>query len=305
MKSKNRSFKSCFITAPFGVNLGALTGVLDRAEIQWEWAKSNLDISDRLPGDLRRIIKGVDFVIGVILGDSVAPNIMFELGLAVGMRKPVLLIVADQTRVPFDLSSIPSLRASLDDEKALELHLDLLIRSARQGPRYSVSGPSGTSSRGPLRDLSFHDSTRYESKPDSALEGELVSLIEQAGGRTLLHPQHQGEAQHFTPDMLFWLPTADVELLNPAVVEVRGHLQSPKQLFDVEEQLLHFLQQTGVRTALLIVRGLGDEARREHRGSQLSNVFRLDFEKFRSLIRNHGLASYLHQERNRAAHGLR
>jgi len=95
MKPKNREFKSCFISAPFGVNLGALTRVLDRAEIQWEWARSNLDLSERLPGDLRKIIRGVDFVIGVILGGLGTDNIMFEVGLAVGMGRPVLLIVAD------------------------------------------------------------------------------------------------------------------------------------------------------------------------------------------------------------------
>jgi hypothetical protein len=94
MKTKNREFKSCFISAPFGINLGSLTRVLDRAEIHWEWARSNLDLSDRLPGDLRKIIRGVDF----------------EVGLAVGMGKPVLLIVADRAKIPSDLAGIPTVQ---------------------------------------------------------------------------------------------------------------------------------------------------------------------------------------------------
>lgn len=305
MKPKNREFKSCFISAPFGVNLGSLTRVLDQAEIQWEWARSNLDLSDRLPGDLRKIMRGVDFVIGVILGDSASDNIMFEVGLAVGMGKPVLLVVADQRKVPSDLAGIPSVQAPLNDERALSLHLDLLIRSSRQGPRYPVSGQSGGISTAQLQDFGLSTSLKYDSKPESALEGELVTLIEQAGGRTLLHPRPEGGTRQFTPDLLFWLPTADVELLNPAVVELRGHLQAPQQLLDAEEQLLRFLQQTGVRTGLLIVRGLGQEARTEFRGSPLLNVFRVDFEKFRNLITHGELGGYLHQERNRAAHGLR
>jgi len=305
MKTKNREFKSCFISAPFGANLGALTRVLDRAKIQWEWARSNLDLSDRLPGDLRKIIKGVDFVIGVILGGSASDNIMFEVGLAVGSGKPVLLIMADKRNVPSDLASIPSVNASLDDEKALELHLDLLIRRSRQGVRYPLSGQSGTSSVASLRDFGLRSSVRYDSKPESALEGELVALIEQAGGRTLLHPRPEGEVRQFTPDMLFWLPAADVELLNPAVVEVKGHVLTSAQLLDAEKQLLGFLQQTGVRTGLLIVRGLGHESGTEFRGTPFLNVFRLDFEKFRDLIRQGELAGYLHHERNRAAHGLR
>jgi hypothetical protein len=305
MKPKNREFKSCFISAPFGATLGSLTRVLDRAEIRWEWARSNLDLSDRLPGDLRKIIRGVDFVVGVILGGSASDNIMFEVGLAVGMGKPVLLVVADQRKVPSDLAGIPSVQASLDDEGALALHLDLLIRRSRQGPRYPVSGQSGTRSISQLHDFGLHTSLKYDSKPESALEGELVTLIEQAGGRTLLHPRPESGARQITPDLLFFLPTADVELLNPAVVELKGQPQTPQQLLAAEEQLLRFLQQTGVRTGLLIVRGLGQEPPTEFRGSPLLNVFRLDFEKFRSLITRGELATYLHLERNRAAHGLR
>jgi|HubBroStandDraft_6_1064221.scaffolds.fasta_scaffold02200_2 hypothetical protein len=305
MKSTNREFKSCFISAPFGASLGALPRVLDRAEIQWEWARSNLDISDRLPGDLRKIIKGVDFVIGVILGGSSSDNIMFEVGLAVGMGKPVLLVGANQGKVPTDLAGIASVQASLDDETALALHLDLLIRSSRQGPRYPVSGQTGKTSIGQFPDLGLRSSVKYDSKPESALEGELVTLIERAGGRTLLHPRLGGESRQFTPDVLFWLPTEDIELLNPAVVELKGHLLTSQQLIAAEDQLLQFLQQTGVRTGLLIVRGLGLEARGEFRGNPLLNIFRLDFEKFRSLVTQGELASYLRQERNRAAHGLR
>lgn len=305
MKSRNREFKSCFVSAPFGANLGALTRVLDRADIQWEWARSNLDSSDRLSGDLRKIIRGLDFVIGVIIGGSDSDNIMFEVGLAVGMGKPVLLIVADQRRVPSDLASIPSVQASLDDEKALALHLDLLIRSSRQGHRYPISGKSGTNLAAQLNNFELGARVRYDTKPNSALEGELVAIVEQAGGRALLHPRLEGETRQFIPDMLFWLPAADAELLNPAIVELKGQLPAPKQLLAAEEQLLLFLKQTGVRTGLLIVQGLGQESRAQFRGNPSLNVFRLDFEQFRRLITRGQLASYLHQERNRAAHGLR
>jgi hypothetical protein len=64
MKSKSRELKSCFISAPFGADLGTLTRVLDTAGIHWEWARTNLDLFCRIPGDLRTIIRSVDFVIG-------------------------------------------------------------------------------------------------------------------------------------------------------------------------------------------------------------------------------------------------
>ncbi len=59
-----------------GMQLHDLTRVLDEMNIQWEWVKSNLAYSERLPGDLRKIIRGVDFVIGVFMGDRAGPRLM-------------------------------------------------------------------------------------------------------------------------------------------------------------------------------------------------------------------------------------
>lgn len=304
MKPKKREFKSCFISAPFGADLGTLTRVLDRAGIQWEWAKSNLDLSD-LPGDLRTIIRSVDFVLGVLLGGPANGNTMFEVGLAVGAGKPVLLIGADESNVPSDLAGFPFVQASLNDDKAIELHLDLLIRSSLHGPRYPVTGQSRTGSAALPQAFGLRSSVLHDLKPAGPLEAELVSLIEQAGGRTLLHPRPEGEPRKFAPDLLFWLPSSDAELLNPAVVEVKGSPITQQQLADAEEQLLRFLQQTGVRTGLIIAPGLGQEPQVDFRGSPLLNVFRMNFETFRDLLTTGQLPNHLRQERNRAAHGLR
>jgi hypothetical protein len=305
MKTKNREFKSCFISAPFGADLGTLTRVLDTAGIRWEWAKSNLDLSGRLPEDVRKIIRSVDFVIGVFLGGPTVGNTLFELGLAVGAGKPILLIVADESKVPSDLAGLPFVQASLTDDKAIELHLDLLIRSPRHTPRYPVLGQSRTASRVSTTEFGLPSSMRHDVRPASQLEAELVSVIEQAGGRTILHPRPEGGTSRFAPDLLFWLPASDADLLNPAVVELKGYPMTPQQLVDAEQQLLQFLQQTGVRTGLIIVPSLGKETRVGFRGSPLLNIFTLDFETFRDFLKSGQLPDHLRQERNRAAHGLR
>jgi hypothetical protein len=305
MKTKNREFRSCFISAPFGADLGTLTRVLDRAGIRWEWAKSDLGLSGRLPEDLRKIIRAVDFVIGVFLGGPAIGNTLFEVGLAVGTGKPVLLIVADESEVPLDLAGFPFVQASLTDDKAIELHLDLLIRSSRHAPRYPVSGQSRSAPGVLTEGFTLRSSVPHDVQPANQLEAELVSLIEQAGGRTLLHPRPQGGTDKFAPDLLFWLPTSDAELLNPAVVELKGYPTTPPQLVATEQQLLQFLRQTGVRTGLIIVPSLGKESRLDFRGSPLLNIFRLDFETFRDLLKSGQLPAHLRQERNRAAHGLR
>jgi len=305
MDSLEKIFKSCFVSAKFGAELGLLPRVLDQVGIHWEWARSQSTNLERMPGDLRKIIRGVDFVLGVFFGGPGDANTMFEVGVALGIGKPVLLILATEDRLPYSLEGFPHLRASLNDEKAIAFHLDLLMRTSRRGSRYPSSSQTRSTATFSRGDPSIGKSAAKEQLPASALEAEIANLIEQAGGQVLLHPRPEGSAQSFRPDLLFWLPTRDAELLNPAVIELKSAPLTQSKLHETANQLFVFLQNTGVRTALLVGRGLGAQETIGFRGSPSQTVFFLDVETFRQLLRSGRLAEHLRQERNRAAHGLR
>jgi hypothetical protein len=94
-------------------------------------------------------------------------------------------------------------RASLNDEKVLALHLDLLIRSMERGFRYPVS--QGRKRGG--SPVSLGKPVVHGRRPADDFEAEVVELIEDAGGRVLLQPHHaEGPETKFAPDILFWLP---------------------------------------------------------------------------------------------------
>lgn len=270
--------------------------------IHWEWAKANVSLSERLPGDLRKLIRGVDFVIGVFFGGLADSNTMFEIGVAVGAGKPVLLLMADGTELPVNLQALPQVRVPLTDSNAIELHLDLLMRTAKSGFRYPISG----STTPKVVAGTVKPEKRIQSEHSgSAFEAEVAHIIEEAGGRVLLHPRSEAVAGvKFAPDLLFWLPTRDAEMLNPAVIEVKAPDLSTAQFRETEHQLFSFMQQTGVRTGLIISRHVPSRLVTSD-VRPLLNVFVLDFEKFRDLIANGTLADHLRRERNRAAHGLR
>jgi hypothetical protein len=303
MNSENCLLKSCFISAPFGADLGRLPNVLDEAGIHWEWAKSDdVGYSERLPGDLRKIIRNVDFLLAVLFDKPADANTMFEVGVAVGAGKPVLLVLAAEGPLPFNLQAFQHVRASLNDETALALHLDLLIRSIERGFRYPVS----LGRKRGVSPVSFGKPIIHGRPPADDLEAEVVELIEDAGGRVLLQPHHGGSAEtRFAPDLLFWLPTPDADFLNPAVLEVKGYPLTQLKLSELEQQLFVFLQDTGVRTGLIVGRGVGAKPLVGLRGSPALSVFFLDYDEFRQLLKSGQLANHLRRERNRAAHGLR
>jgi hypothetical protein len=303
MDSENRVLKSCFISAPFGADLGRLPKVLDQAGVHWEWAKSDdAAYSESLPGDLRKIIRNVDFLLAVLFDKPADANTMFEVGVAVGAGKPVLLVLAAKGPLPFNLQSFQHVRASPNDEEVLAFHLDLLNRSIQRGFRYPVS--LGRKRGSPQ--VGFGKPVVHGRRPSDELEAEVVHLIEDAGGRVLLQPNRGERAEtKFAPDVLFWLPTPDAELLNPAVLEFKNYQLTPSKLRELEQQLFAYLQDTGVRTGLIVGRNVGDKPPIGFRGSPALNVFCLDYEEFRQLLKSRQLANHLRQERNRAAHGLR
>jgi len=209
MAFKNKTINTCLISAPFGADLGALPRVLDRSGIHWEWAKHGSEYSDRLPGDIRKIIRHVDFVIAVLTDQEADNNTLFEIGVAVGIEKPVMLILPIDRKLPLKLETVPHVRVSLDDEQAISLHLDLLIRNIRMNDgrfRYPVSGQMKTIPRQVVPKEGHRESALSGPQPAHELEAEIVDLLEQAGGQVLLQ---NPEATGFTPDFLVWFPEGD------------------------------------------------------------------------------------------------
>lgn len=303
MSAKEQGSKSCLISAPLGAELGLLPTVLERAGVDWQWARTDLGANERLPGDLRRIVRGVDFVVGVIFGRPEDSNTFFELGIAVGIGKPMLLVIASGASLPVSLESAPYLRASLQDEKALALHLDLLFRTMRQANAYPTSGRA-RGSKIVAQELPVLEGKKlYSRPPESAFEAQVAQSIETAGGRVVLHPRLESTSNRYTPDLLFWLPERDAEILNPAVVELRDRPDKDSRLVELQMKLLTFMSDTRVRTGLIITRET--PASTELRSGPTGNVFLLGFDRFRQLLQHEELAKFLRLERNRAAHGIR
>jgi Holliday junction resolvase len=301
---KSRAIKRCFLSAPFGANLAALTRALDRAEIQWEWAKDNPASAARLPGDVRRIIREVDMVIGVLMATSADSNTIFEIGVAVGLAKPVLLVVTEDAPIPFSVSELPLLRASLNDESAINLHLDLLKRSVLQGFKYAVSPAPRKGTHMPAPQSSQSAGAR-NTLEGLGFEAAIASVLEKAGAAVIRQPESSGAEEKLRPDVLFWLPGGDPDLVNPVVIEAKAEPMTQVRLSAAQEQLMKFMQSAGVRTGLVIVKEPPPESAPGFRGFPLLNIFTIDFETFRRLLTTGRLAEHLRQERNRAAHGLR
>ncbi len=289
---KNNDVMSCFISAPAGKDLGCLPEALSKRRISWEWAKTGAtDVAN-----VYETIRRTDVFIGVLTGSLADYRVIHETGVAAALEKPILLLMSPRRKLPVDLRHFSVARVKLTDDRALSFHLDAFLTA----PHRSVF-VYHTPAQLPVQEPpSVPPSTRLRSNtPTSSLEREIFDLIQRSGGSAIAQPA-TGEPVRYRPDLLVWLGSQEPELLDPAVIEVKGHVE-PRSIRRIEEQLLNFMNTTGVRTGLVITA----EPVLDRTQSIWPTIYWLDFSTFRHLLEASRLGPYLREMRNRAMHGVR
>jgi len=222
--------------------LTVLQGVLDGLGVAWEWAIST-SASQAILNSVVEAIKKSDFVVGVLHDRDPRENVMLELGMDIGIGKPLLLLKAGETVVPSELSGFSLLATDLGDEKLLSFQLDLFLRSLEGKPssKRAFAFPAQSAAR--------IDASPPPELFESALEQSVAAAITKAGGRVTI-PSRTGKER--TPDLLMWLPQIDKDLFNPAAIEVVGDV-SHADLETMQRRLASFIRSAGLRCGLIVV----------------------------------------------------
>jgi hypothetical protein len=285
--------RKCFISAAYGDQLQILQRVLDRLQVAWEWATST-SVDQPILNSVVDAVKKADFVIGVLHEPDARHNVLLELGMAIGLGKPFLLLKTADIELPSELSGSPQFTTDLKDERLLSFHLDLFLRSLEGKPRSKRTFPFAASKTATLNEIP--PPAIFE----SAVEQSVAAAIGRAGGRVTI-PSQTGEER--TPDLLMWLPQLDKDLFNPAAIEVVG---SPK-LADLKTQQLRlagFIRSTGIRCGLIVVNSISLEPE-IGKLIPIPYVFVLTLHDLKTRLESSELASWVKRERNRLAHGVR
>lgn len=285
-------YQRCFISAPFGVELGSLPDLLGERGISWEWAKDETGETRNAEAGLAR----ADFIIVVLNGTKADYRGIFDAGIAIGLRKPIFLIQTKSRVLPIDFRWFSTAKTSLSNHDALSFHLDLFLATPHVTQNSAVSAPWPS-----MRELPLAPSKRRERKQrfDSELERRVYQAVVSAGGAAISEPRSSLDTK-YRPDLLAWLGNLDPDMLDPVVIEIRGHT-IPSDAQRLEERLLGFMQAARVRMALVL-----SEEPPPHRDQQLSpNVLWLTIDEFEKLTSSAQLGAYVRNARNRIAHGAR
>ena len=242
---------SAFISAPFTIDTSPLVRAVEKRgleAIRLNELGAGLSISDLLRQSMGR----ADYVIAV-LGESPNANVWYELCMASGMGKPVLLLASHHGVIPVAASGLTYLKADADNQRAIEFGLDQLLSApkARAAPRPSTDRETHPIGATADRLLEMLRSAR-EAGP--VRESQIIDIIYMAireSGVSTLSKGSSGEGRRIA-DIAVWSSDFEPWIGNPLVIEVKRALNGRNELEKAIKQVSAMLDETRSPYGLLL-----------------------------------------------------
>lgn len=252
---QNRSeprFRTCFVSGPAGPATAAIADMLAARGVA-TLSANTIALGASIRDEILRSIAAADFVV-VLLTDYGAQNAIFELGVARGMNKP-LLVVTSSGVLPSDLQGIVYRSLpSLDRIGEVAVDIDRFLRNAKPPPTLSAEPPPA-----PRTDLGWARdelrALRHSADPRRSqnFEGLVGRIFEAAGADVQATRDSQVERG---VDFVVWLNDIAYALGGPILVECKFLLGGAGSVIKNAEgyvdQLRRSLESSDASLALLV-----------------------------------------------------
>jgi hypothetical protein len=237
-----------FVSAASGVNTSVLRAELNARGIR----ESQPDVSPghAINDGVIAALRGADIVC-CVLDALERPNVLFELGIATGLRKPILLFATTGVDLPFDLSLLPIVRADVSSKDTVSLQLDAFLRrSASRRAGTSIA----TTKRPPVQlnalEARLNAAERGEPRSSARKLESIVHDILLASADMVVNSE---EDKPGAPDLVIWLDDVQDILGNPIPVEVKWWSRpSQAQILSTTTSLRTWMRKRGAKSGLLV-----------------------------------------------------
>lgn len=286
----------CFLSAPNFVDTTALREILAHLEVEVSSIENLPPAGDLPTARLVDQIRNASFVLCVLPAER-GGAALFELGVGIGLGKPVFLVVENKESLATGLLSLPLVISPPDASETLRFHLEAFIDNLKLPAKTSSSKVKIPRfyGGGPAIEL-----TPMPARPASGFLAELrvAKAFQRIGGLVTLSPTFGSDAE---ADMVVWLPGAtDIGAGGPVLVEVKP---MAKERFPANgvRQLERLIRRSHLRAAILVT-GTAEKgvAARVIDGAYLYALSAAELEKFSAA---EDLMLELAKARNRQAHG--
>lgn len=119
----------CFIVSSIDTDLSDINNLLENNNINYFSSFKDIKAGQAWEKTIKRHIKTSDFIVAIYNSKSL--NVIFELGICIGLGKKIFLIVPKKQQLPFDLSGFLYIHANPDDYDKIQFALSNFINRLR------------------------------------------------------------------------------------------------------------------------------------------------------------------------------
>ena len=300
---RQRKARSVFVICEGGSDVKVLTAVLQDLGLQRLTVEDAAGAYGSIVAGTRELISSADLICAV-LQEQNSPDVYLELGYALGLGRPIV-VIGESTTLPAGASDQFWIRATLNDRRALSFQIQAFLENLiREKPRRHESidlKPRSTALLTPLhagQNQLVSDKLLGSWKPESEIERELLIALARSVEVASIMPQPQGPDRTYIPDFAVWLASAQRGIGSPVVIDVGGgHLRT---IDSVVERIRRYANAGEVPTGLIIV----SETRelRIRVASVAPLIFVLGLREALELLTSGHLIETLYLERSRFVH---
>lgn len=298
-KRRRKKERHCFIIAASDADVAPLRDALARRGIH---SSDALGVNPESPlsTTIESAIRSATFVCAVVpIGRNDA--VMFEIGVAVGTGRPLLLFVQPGASPPTDIG-IAYTSLALTNAEALDFHLGAFLDhlSTRQRRPSADTAPTSPRSRiDASRELEALRMLDTSTNPAAGLEDFVQGLFHDAGFLVEAGPSTGNRRV----DLAVWLDELQPVIANPILVEVK-YLGSAQQVGPrVVESFIGELDKAKAQVGLFVHHPSFAGESRVPQKRTLPLVISLSATELVRLLSEQRLAAEILTRRNRAVHG--
>jgi hypothetical protein len=291
----------CFISCAIGTNINKLVKLLQKHNIEIvDFPESASQLS--FTTAVETTIRDIDFVIAV-LADTQPVNVIYQIGLARGMNKPVIILTGKNQKDVF--WSVPSgilaIRATPDDEEAVEFNLEQFL-SKQKMPVSNRISDRGSST--PLLSIERYERV-IQSQPvkEAEIARELYGILSDDFTNRIQAEKNLDGPNTTRADLVVWLEELEGKTNNPVIIEIRAGELSQESLSNADQKLKSYLKISGSDIGLLVYsdrRG----SRFQQKQAEYPITLWFEFTELLSAMTQQSLSRVILERRNSIVHGV-
>ncbi len=284
----------CFVSSIHNIDVNEVLILLKKRKIDYQTPFS-IPMKASIHEKIIQAIENSDFLIGVI-SPSMSPNVILEIGIAVGLKKPIFLVSTGDSKniqIPFSLNQY--IIVNIRDHRNLELLLDGFLENI--GFSFDeIPTEISSKTKHNIEISAFVQIENFQNV--SQLSREIEKIFEQSDFNVKAEITTSSQRR---ADIVVWLKETGLTLGNPLIIESKINL-SKSGIKESADQIKLYMGDIGSKVGLIISNTI-EENLNELMISEFPFIVYLSFSKLKYLVKSSKFEEYLIEKRNQLAHG--